>query len=151
MSNSIIQEGKDLMDHFTERKHLKEVAHIPMQAAWEAWWGKVQPVMPQPCLLRSASPGKQQKLERCSSPSQVKGLKPLPGMSLERRTNSLGAGTSSVWGAEQNGEHVAEGVGIVEVFSLHDHPGEQAQQETKRIPDATKYQVLRFHFHTLLA
>lgn len=33
MSNSIIQEGKDLMDHFTERKHLKEVAHIPMQAA----------------------------------------------------------------------------------------------------------------------
>lgn len=67
------------------------------------------------------------------------GLKPHPGMCLERRTHFLGPGTSSDCGTEQYGEHVAEDHGTVEVFSLHNHPGEQAQQEAKRTPNATKY------------
>lgn len=94
-------------------------------------------------------------LQECSKSQRDAGvplrLKPLPGMCLERRIHLLGPGTSSDCGAEQYGEHLAEDNGTVEVFSPHDPISEQAKQDTKRIPNATKYQVLTFNFPILLA
>lgn len=86
-----------------------------------------------------------------SSKSSTSQVKATPWMCLERRTHSLEPGTSSDLGAEQYGECGVEDNGIVEVFSLHDHPSKRSQQETKRVSKATKYQVLRFHFSALSA
>lgn len=148
------------MGHFSEGKHLKEVTHIPLTYPHG---GSTGGLVQQGLACHATAMLIKLFLQESSKSQRDAGsplwLQPLPGMCLERRTHSLGPDTPSDCSAEQYGEHVAEDNSSyqviqdfkVEVFSLHDPPSKQAQQETKRILYATKYRVLRFHFPTLLS
>lgn len=135
------------MEHFSEGKHLKEVMHIPLTFPLA---GSMGGLVGQGLACHATATLVKLFLQE-SSKSSTSQVKATPWMCLKRRTHSLELGTSSDWSAEQYGEHGVEDNGIVEVFSVHDHPSKRAQQETKRASNAAKYQVLRFHFPTLPA